>query len=159
MSNKTDLLALVIDRTALIENLLNQVIENFCAPRKQAFMFFWNVLLDSSIMPIGSKAKVAMAIAQELGAKLDQKSIHAVMSLRNAFAHHKIGSHPVVSVGASPKDSQVHYELQIISNSGKLSRKRRDDALSEFNSSYQFAKGSLVALLEAVKSRRAADTV
>lgn len=45
----------VINRTALIENILNQVIEAFCEPRQEPFMFFWNVILDSSIMPMGSK--------------------------------------------------------------------------------------------------------
>jgi hypothetical protein len=89
----------VIDRTALIENILNQVIEAFCEPRQEPFMFFWNVILDSSIMPMGSKVKVVMAIAQEMNVKLDQKSVHSVMSLRNAFAHHPSDSHPVLVVG------------------------------------------------------------
>src|SRR6266446_1742005 len=66
----------VINRTALIENILNQVIEAFCEPRQEPFMFFWNVILDSSIMPMGSKVKVVMAVAQEMNIKLDQKSIH-----------------------------------------------------------------------------------
>ena len=74
----------VIDRTALIENILSQVIEAYCEPRKDRFRFFWSVLLDSSIMPMGSKTKAAMAIAQEMRFKLDQNSLHNVVSLRNA---------------------------------------------------------------------------
>lgn len=42
----------VIDRTALIENIINQIIEAFCQPRKEPFMFFWNVILDSSNLAI-----------------------------------------------------------------------------------------------------------
>ena len=149
---------LVIDRTALVENILNQVIESFCEPSERASLFFWEVLLDSSIMQMGSKSKIAMAIAQQLHFKLDQDAIHSVMSLRNAFAHHDISSHPVLVVRAPPEVSKFHFELQIISNSGKVSRKRRDVALSEFNASFQLAKESLVALLDAIKAARAVDT-
>jgi hypothetical protein len=44
MSEQSDLVH-VVDRAALIENILNQVIEDFCEPRKEPFMFFWNVIL------------------------------------------------------------------------------------------------------------------
>ena len=30
----------VIDRIALIENILNQIVEAFCEPRHETFMFF-----------------------------------------------------------------------------------------------------------------------
>jgi hypothetical protein len=98
----------VIDRTALIENVLNQIIEAFCEPRQEPFMFFWNVVLDSSIIPMGSKVKVAMAIAQEINVKVDQKSIHSVMSLRNAFAHHPSNSRHVLVVGKTA-EGESHY--------------------------------------------------
>lgn len=156
MPNTSDL-AHVVDRTALVENILNQVIEAFCEPRKDATMFFWNVLLDSSVLPMGSKVKVAMAIAQELNLNLEQNAIHKVMSLRNAFAHHKIESHPVLVVGNIEAEDEMHLQLQILSNSGKLSRKRRDDALTDFNASYELAKDSLVALLTSIKAKRAAS--
>ncbi|MHB1232900.1 MAG: hypothetical protein ACYCZQ_10040 [Burkholderiales bacterium] len=154
MSEHSDLVH-VVDRAALIENILNQVIEDFCEPRKEPFMFFWNVILDSSVMPMGSKVKVAAAIAQELDFKLEQDALHKVMALRNAFAHHKTGSHPVISVGKTEEDSEIHYELQVLSNAGKLSRKRRDDALSDFNAAFLAAKESLVALKDCIKVRRA----
>jgi hypothetical protein len=117
-------------------------------------MFFWNVVLDSSIMSMGSKVKVAVAIAQEINVKLDQKSIHSVMSLRNAFAHHPSNSHPVLVVGKTFAEDESHYQLQILSNSGELSTKRRKDALDEFNSSYDLAKSSLVGLLDTIKASR-----
>jgi hypothetical protein len=154
MSEHSDLVH-VVDRAALIENILNQVIEDFCEPRKEPFMFFWNVILDSSVMPMGSKVKVAAAIAQELDFKLEQDALHKVMAFRNAFAHHKTGSHPVISVGKTEEDSKIHYELQVLSNAGKLSRKRRDDALSDFNAAFLAAKESLVALKDCIKVRRA----
>ena len=154
MSEQSDLVH-VVNRAALIENILNQVIEDFCEPRKQPFMFFWNVILDSSIMPMGSKVKVAAVIAQELDFKLEQDALHKVMALRNAFAHHKTGSHPVISAGRTEEDSKVHYQLQVLSNAGKLSRKRREDALSEFNAAFVAAMESLVALKDGIKAKRA----
>lgn len=118
-------------------------------------MFFWNVILDSSIMPMGSKVKIAAAIAQELDFKLKQDALHKIMALRNAFAHHKTSSHPAISAGKDEEDSKTHYELQVLSNAGKLSRKRREDALSEFNAAFLAAKESLVALKADIKAKRA----
>ena len=146
-------LADVIDRTDLIENILSQIIEAFCEPRKDRFMFFWSVLLDSSIMPMGSKVKVAMAISQEMKFKLDQKALHSVISLRNAFAHQPTNSHPVLVIGKTSDEDEMHLQLQILSSSGKISMMRRQDALAKFNESYKVAKTSLVALLNTIKQK------
>lgn len=146
----------VINRTALIENILSQVIEAYCQPRKDRFMFFWSVLLDSSILPMGSKTKVAMAIALEMKFKLDQNSLHNVVSLRNAFAHQPTNSHPVMVVGKASEEDELHLQLQILSNSGKISMRKRQDALAEFNAAYKVAKASLVELLNAIKQQLAA---
>ena len=153
MSEKSDLVH-VVNRTALIvENILNQVIEAFCEPRKEFFMFFWNVILDRSIMPMGAKVRVATAIAQELEVKIEQDAFHKVMILRNAFAHHKTGSHPVITASKTEEEGEVHYQLQTLSQSGKLSRKRREDALAEFDTAFTQSKASLVAMLVAIKAK------
>ena len=156
MSNTTDLVH-VVDRIALIENILNQIIEAFCEPRKDRFMFFWNVILDTSIMPTGSKVKVASAIAQELNLRIEQQALHTVMSLRNAFAHNQTDSHPVLVVGKTQEEDELHFQFQILSHSGKLSHKRRKDALAEFDAAYSDARASLVALLDVIKSKRGAS--
>jgi hypothetical protein len=142
----------VINRTALIENLLNQIILNYVSPRKDAFKLFWDVLLDSSIIALGSKVKVAMAISQQFNIKLSQNSLHKVVAYRNAFAHHALDSHPTMVIGKTPNEDELHYVLHIIKQSGKTERKRRDVALDEFSTSYEVAKKSLVQLLSAVKS-------
>jgi hypothetical protein len=141
----------VIDRTALIENMLNQVILNYAAPRKDAFELYWDVLLDSSIMPLGSKLRVAMAISQRLNIKIDQDSLHKVVTYRNAFAHHPLDSHPTLVVGKTPDEDEQILMLHIVRQSGKTDRKSRDQALNEFNSSYELAKTSLSELLNAIK--------
>lgn len=142
----------VIDRTYIIENILNQVILNYCSPRKEAFEFFWNILLDSSIVSLWSKIRAAMAISQRLRVKLNQDSLHKVVSFRNAFAHHGLNSHPTVDVGKTPDDDECHYMLQIIKQSGKMERKSRKDALEEFNKYYEIAKASLIELRDAIKN-------
>lgn len=143
-------LAKVVDRTALIENMLNQVITNYCAPQRDVYEFFWPVMLDSSVMSIGSKVRVTLVIAQRLGLKISQKALHNVMTLRNAFAHHGITDHAVVTFGRRKKDTRVHYELQIFANSGKLVRKTREVALAEFDAAYTEAKEALRKLLVAI---------
>jgi len=141
----------VINRTAYIENLLNQVIENYCNPHEDRFEFFWDVVLDSSIMPVASKVKVAMAVAQDAKFKLDQDALHKVMALRNAFAHHQTGSHPVIVAGKKRDEESVHFELQVISNSGRITRKKRQDAYVEFIESFRAAEISLTDLLAHIR--------
>ena len=147
----------VIDRTDLIENILNQVIHNYSAPRKEVFEFYWNVLLDSSIMPLGSKIKVAMAISQRLNLKIQSDSLHKVVSYRNAFAHHRTTAHPELVFAKHPEKDDVYYAqganymLQIIRQSGKTDRMSRSDALEDFNKHYTAATKILVNLLSCIK--------
>lgn len=156
MTDQIDLID-VVERATLIENILNQVIEGFCEPRKDPFMFFWNVILDSSVMPLGSKVKVASAIAHQLDFNLERESLHKIMALRNAFAHHGLGSHPVLVVGKTEKDCYGYNELQVLSNAGNVSRMRREDALSDFNDAFKVAKRSLFALNAVIKQHRQSD--
>ena len=144
----------VINRTAVIENVLNQLIAEYCRPRKEAFAFFWTVLLDSSIIPLGAKVKVAAAISQESNdAKLDKDSLHKLISYRNAFAHHAEDAHPTLFVSKNREEDQSHFMLHVITPSGQTREIRRVDALSDFNSCYEKAMKSLVAMLRATKAK------
>lgn len=115
MSDNDDVIR-VFNRTALIENLLNEPIEKYCPPRKELSAFFWNVVLDSSIMPLGAKIKVAKGIAQEIGVKLIQDPIHKVISYRNAFTHHSVDAHTTIYVRKDPMQTEMHYMLHVISS-------------------------------------------
>jgi len=143
--------AKVIDRTALIENMLDQILEIYTAPRDEARSLFWAVFLNSSIMPLGSKVKVAMAICQQLDVKLNPDSLHKVLSYRNAFAHHSLNSWPTLIAGKTAEESEGFYSLRVVRNSGKFDKQPRDEAYEEFNVHYEKAKGLLKELLEAVK--------
>lgn len=141
----------VLDRTALIENILNQVIIKYASPRKEAHEFCWNVLLDSSTMQLGSKIKVVMAISEQLNIKLKKNAFHKVLSYRNAFAHHALDSHATFFVSKTPSEDRLEYMLHILSSSGKIERKSRKDALEEFNQYYEVAKKELTALLKKIQ--------
>lgn len=147
----------VLNRTSHIENLLNQVIEKFCAPRKDVIPFFWNVVLHSSIMQLGAKIKLANAIAQELGTSVNGDPIHKLIAARNAFAHSEINSHPILTVHPEPGNDTVHYTLHVISNSGKSRWKPREEVLREFDECFELASQSLVKLRDSVLERLSAE--
>ena len=149
----------VIDRTAHIENLLTQVIEGYCGPRKDRFDFFWSILLDSSIMPLGGKVRAVSAIAQQLKFTVKASQLHNILSLRNAFAHHDTSSHPLMVVGSTPAQNSSHYQLHIISPSGKVTRKKREEALEEFRAAYEAAKMNLVEFIGVVKVHTALHAI
>jgi hypothetical protein len=101
-------------------------------------------------MSIGAKIKVAMAVAQEMRFKLNKDALHNVISLRNAFAHHASNAHPVLAIAAKPEDTHSYLQLWILGSSGKISRKKRHEALQEFNQVYRLAKESLVQLKDTI---------
>jgi hypothetical protein len=143
----------VIDRTALVENILNQIVVDYCAPRRGAFEFMWSVVLDTSIMPFAAKLKVVMAVAHEMQFKLDRDALHKVMALRNAFAHHASNARPVLVVERKPEESTSNRQLWVLEASGKISRIKRDEAISEFNVAYRAARDSLVQLRNLVREK------
>ena len=136
----------VIDRAAVIENLINQIIVGYCKPRKEAWRFMWSIVLDTSVMTLGAKVKVVMAVSHEMEFKLDKNSLHRVIELRNAFAHHASDAHPVLVVGGTPEEDTSHLEFWVLATSGKISRIKRHKAFDEFNAAYRAARESLVQL-------------
>lgn len=144
-------LVIVINRAAHIENLLNQIISNFCAPRPEATMFMWTVVLDTSVMSLNSKLRVVKAIARELGFKLENDSLIKVILLRNSFAHHSTDSHPVVVFGRNDEDTYSYSQFCTLDNNGVLLTSKRHEAFEKFNNSFQIAKKSLIELRKLVE--------
>jgi hypothetical protein len=143
----------VIDRTALIENVLNQIIAGYCAPRRAAEEFMWSVVLDSSVMPLGAKIKVALAVAHEMEFKLNRDALHKVVALRNAFAHHATIAYPAINVRLNPEQTTTHFELWVLEGSGKIARLKRHEAFADFNRAYRAARQSVVALKNMIRQR------
>lgn len=143
----------VIDCTALIENILNQVIVGYCSPRKGAYEFMWSIVLDTSVMSLGAKVNVALAGAHEMKVKLDNDALHTVISMRNAFAHHASDAHPVFVVGRRAEESRGLLQLWVLGTSGKITKIKRDEALARFNQAYKAAKKSIVELKNVIHAR------
>jgi hypothetical protein len=138
-------LVIVIDRSANIEKLMTRIIFSYCSPRQDARPFMWNIMLDSSVMTLGAKAKVVMAIAQELNFKFEKDALHRVLDLRNAFAHHATDAN--FNMGMGPDgETEFFYEFWVLRSSGKLEKKKRQQAFEEFNKAYVIAQQSLVGL-------------
>lgn len=147
----------VIDRVAHIENVINQVIVGYCKPRKKAWEFMWSIVLDTSVMPLGAKVKVVMAVSHEMGFTLDKNSLHRVIALRNAFAHHASNAHPVFVVGRTPEENTSHLQFLVLESSGKVSRIKRHEAFSEFESVYRAARDSVVQLRNMIHEKYESD--
>jgi hypothetical protein len=143
----------VIDRAVLIENIINQVIIGYCKPREGAWQFMWSIVLDTSILTLGAKVKVVIAISNEMDFKLEKNALHRVIVLRNAFAHHSSNAHPVLAIGPTPVDDSSYLQLWILGGSGKISRLKRHEAFSEFNTAYQKALSSLVKLSDILREK------
>lgn len=141
----------VIDQTALIENLLNQVIVTYISPREGIENFFWDIILDTSVMELGKKVTIVLAISQKYNIKFENDSLHKILNLRNAFAHHSSDSHPTLLVGKTPEEDKSFYRLKTVNSSGKINWWSREEALDQFNKSYDSAKDSLLALLSLIK--------
>jgi hypothetical protein len=143
----------VIDRSASIENIINQIIVGYCKPRKDAWEFMWSVMLDTSVMALGAKIKVVMAISHEMSFSLEKNAVHRVIALRNAFAHHASNAHPVLAVGKTPEEDTSYLQFWVLESSGKISRVKRHEAFDEFNAAYCKARDSLVQLKDIVNKR------
>jgi hypothetical protein len=140
-------LVLVIDRAALLEHLINQIICAYCAP---------SIVLDTSVMSLGAKTKVVMAVAQQVDYKLDKNSIHTAIALRNSFAHNAHDANRVVEVGVT--EEAYYHEFWILQSSGRLDKKKRHEALKEFNEAYTKARRSLIGLVMRVADKVSAPT-
>ena len=147
MSNTPDELGSILNRTALMEAVMDEVIESFCRPRRSSYRFFVQVLLHSSTLSLGSKAKLMSAIAQEVNFSINKDEIHKVIHLRNAFAHHPLDSYPTFRFG---EDENIRYELAVIDSSGSVTRTDRVEALAKFNEVHPRALKVIHALRDAV---------
>ena len=140
----------VVNRSAHIENLMNQVIEGFCAPRKKAASFMWLVLLDSSIMPMGSKVKVVATIANILGCEFERERLNRLLTIRNAFAHNSTSGVPVVVFGANGDPGNSYSQFWTMDSSGAIKVEARHEVFNEFNEKFTIVKNSLLNLRSAV---------
>jgi hypothetical protein len=145
-------LVVVVNRSAFIENIMNQIISDFCAPRKEASLFMWSVILDTSVMPLGAKAKVVAAIAYALGFEFDRNPLHRIIAIRNAFAHNATDAHATLMVHPNPEDDYIYHQFWVLGSTGEIKMEKRHEAFDEFQAVYAAARQSLLDLRNAVKA-------
>lgn len=141
----------VINRAGFIENLFNQIISEYCSPREHAWYFMWSVILDTSVMPLGAKLKVVMAVAHELNYKLPREALMKVIQFRNSFAHNITNAHPVMIVKRGAEAASQYNEFHTLDNNGVLKITKRHEALALFDKSYNNSKKELIGLLDLIK--------
>lgn len=146
-------LVTVINRADMVENLFNQIISNYIGTRKNQFSFVWHVLLDTSVMALGAKQKVVMAIANEMGFKLQKNPLVMVIQLRNSFAHHRTNAHPVIVFGRTDAETTGYSQFYSLNADGVLVKRKRHEAFDEFNKYYKIARAQLVELRNLVEEK------
>jgi hypothetical protein len=146
-------LVTVINRADHIENLLNQIITGYIGPREGASSFMWHVVLDTSVMTLAAKQKVVMAIAHEMGVKLEKNPLIMVIQLRNSFAHHRTNAHPIYVVGKTPEEDRMYSQFYTLDSNGVLNRRKRHEAFEDFTKYYKIAKARLLELRNKVDEK------
>ena len=146
-------LVTVINRADMIENFFNQIISDFIGTRKDQWSFMWHVLLDTSIMPLAAKQKVVMAIALEMGFKLQKNPLIMVIQLRNSFAHHRTDAHPILVLGKTREEDRMYSQFYTVNSDGVLQKRKRHEAFEDFNKYYRIAKAQLIELLNLVNEK------
>jgi len=118
-----------------IESKIDKIICDFVAPENESF--FKKVILNSSILDIGSKLKIIKNIG-----KIDNKTIDDIRklsSIRNGFAHASIGikhssfytSHKD-GVEITPPYFVTEHIISVMKSSGDIEEKNAIDYLNEF---------------------------
>jgi hypothetical protein len=131
--NKAEVRGWVIDRLLEIEHRINEKIVNHFSPKDKTE--FTQVMLNSSVLDMGSKIKVLSNIGT-----LDNKGLEKIRkmcSIRNGFAHAPIlTAHKIVitekgiddvDVGATSKDI-----VSVMNARGKIEAKNAFDELVKF---------------------------
>lgn len=143
-------LVTVINRSSSVEILMDQLISQFCSPRPEAAIFMNAVILDSTVMSLGAKAKVIAAIAYTLDVKFDRNPLLRLIAIRNAFAHNPTDAHTVISYQERETTATFYHEFWTLGTSGEIVKEKRKNAFLEFNEKYGAVRNSLNELLQAV---------
>src|SRR3989338_9458744 len=85
---ESELIGEIIEKTKGIEYYFDCILHNFILPQKNV-EFFRNVMLHTSITPMGSKLKIVKSICKNysINPDFDIAKIHRILAIRNIFAH------------------------------------------------------------------------
>jgi len=128
-------LVFVIRATNAVETKMKKIISSFIKTPDEKMEFVNSYLLNNSTMPFGSKVKLIIYLAKELGVKVNRESFHTMLSRRNAFAHQDhFESIRVIEDGEGYPD--VAFIVESIKGSGSLEAVTQENAFAEFMGAY-----------------------
>lgn len=129
----------IIDSFQEIEYRINSKIVDFFKPTEEAT--FKKVVLNSSILDIGSKLKILMNIGT-----VDKHiiaNIRILAAIRNGFAHAPICEQVNISIDDGKEDGSdsislvVESMIEVMNSSGEIKSKIAFDYLVEFSTLYE----------------------
>ncbi len=130
----------IIEKFLYIEHKINKHIMSFYEPKE--LTHFENIMLNSSILDIGSKIKILSNIP-EFETKLIE-NIRNLSSIRNGFAHAKFSHHVTVNIGVdSSTVSDKKTIISVMNSQGKIKEKIAYDYLIEFKNIFDDLKDKL----------------
>lgn len=130
--NKAEVQGWVIERFIRVEESINKIILDYFKPDNKEI--FISVVLNSSILTIGSKIKILVNIGVE-NSTIDK--IRKLSAIRNGFAHTLIINQIYINV-PSKSESEKTIEKNVISiinvmnSSGKIIKKNAHEYLTEY---------------------------
>lgn len=143
-------LVFVIRATNIAETKMKKIISAFIKTPDEKLDFVHSYLLNNSTISFGSKLKLMLFIAKELGVKVSRESFHSMLSRRNAFAHQDhLESIRVIKDAVKYPD--VSFVVESIKGSGSLETVTQGQAFTEFMKAYVVVEESLDLILEKIK--------
>lgn len=128
----------VIEKTKHIEYILNCIIGNFVSPKEVGF--FDNIILNSSIIPIGVKVKIIKTICKIHNEDYNLDNLHKLINLRNLFAHE--------SSYVDSYDQGMLVKINELKNDGSYNEKEFEETYKRFLKIYLEVKKGIIKLNE-----------
>ncbi len=132
----------VLELTKDIEFQIDNIILDYLSPSKLGFTR--DIILNSSIMPVGNKVKILKTICHELQIKQDFQNLHKLINIRNIFAHGK----PYF------EDGDMIFKLPEIKSDGKILENELDKLHKEFIDLFNEQMQVLIKLHGKIKQKR-----
>jgi len=147
--NLEEIRGLIVDNTWQIEVGMDEIITNYIKPEKKDV--FKRIILNSSIMPLGSKIKILSNI--DGFEKKIISNIQRLTSIRNAFVHIQVNENVSINLNKISFNSQNKEDdkvtskswqtMDVMNSNGVIITKQTTDLAKEFFQLYTPTKSFL----------------
>lgn len=122
----------VINRTVIIEGLINSIILDYFSPTDREL--FLSHVLNSTVMHYGGKLKVLNGIGLE---KSTFQSLQRIGNIRNSFAHTNITYKMTISENEEGFLTSVSPQINVMNGAGEIKPKDPYELVVEFLELYK----------------------